>query len=262
MRRRDALIHAHPAPVGLALSFGCADPQVSPEQRQSALALPPNRPIWPGIHTMALSAALAKSTPNYAGTRSDWQQLATTNPQRAASIAHSNSSRLANVLMKTENVMTTLVEMLAIGGFNIGFSYLDGRQDYKRNVMVDEWRNPLAYDATKDGSVAKAAVDYLAKAEMPVTAGQPLTTQQSDKLAGTSPFKEGGFKDPVGWFGLPWSFWATLPMAAVSYFTRNSRIGYAVMAATVGTFTSALSSFGHEWGMKAAHKAATAAVKE
>lgn len=213
---------------------------------------------------MSLSTALAKTNPAYAGTRRDWEVLLQSNPGKAASIAHNNSSRLANALTAAENATVMALELLFVGGTNVVLSLWDGSNDYKRNVMIDEWRNPQNYDPAKEGSVARKASEYLAQQNLGpvVVKGTALTQAQKDKLAGTSPFKEGGFKDPTVFLGLPILMWTTGVTGLVAFLTRKSKFAYVSLASAVGSFTAWTSSLGHELGMRMAAKRAVAAANK
>lgn len=212
---------------------------------------------------MSLSTALAKTNPTYAGSRKDWEMLAQSNPGKAASIAHNNSSRLANALAAAETATVMALELLIIGGSNVLLSMWDGSNDFKRNVMIDEWRNPQNYDPNKDGSVAKKASEYLTEQQLGgVTANTAITDDQRNKLASTSPFKEGGFSDPTTFLYLPKLLWTTGGMGLVAFLTRKTGYAYVGLAGAVGSFTAWTSSLGHELGMRMAAKRAEAAASQ
>lgn len=209
---------------------------------------------------MSLTSALARSNPSYAGTRKDWETLAQANPGKAAGIAHKNSSRLANALVTAENATVMALELLIIGGTNVGLSMWDGNNDYKRNMMVDSWRNPQNYDQSTN-PVAKKSAETLAAANLGVVVqGTPLTEEQTAKVTATSPFKEGGFKDPTNLWGLPVLLWTTAASGLVAFLARKSEYAYLALSLAVGSLTAWTGSLGHEIGLRMAAKRATAAT--
>lgn len=195
---------------------------------------------------MSLSTALARSMPvAYAGTKTDWVKLAKANPEKAASIAHKTSGRLANALVAAETATVMALELLTIGGGNLLLSIWDGNNDYRRNEMIDAWRNPGDYDAATN-EVAAAAIKY---------AGENPDVDMTK----TSPFKEGGFNDPTMLWVVPKLLATTAGLGLVAFLTRNSGYAYVTMGAAVGSLTAWTGSLGHEIGMKWAAKRAQSA---
>lgn len=159
--------------------------------------------------------------------RSDAEQLAETNPASAAEAMTHWRTKFNMALNEGRKATEQAMEIGVAGIAAFGLGYADGRWEYNRKKIIDE------YAAANPGLTAEqAATDAFAK---------------TDKT------------DPTEFFGIPKTLWATVVLGGAAVFGLGGKnFNYLLRAGAVGFMATWSSGLGRDLGAKAAHDAATA----
>jgi hypothetical protein len=166
----------------------------------------------------------------------DFTALAVQNPTKAAAMAGDWRLRLENALIEAETATEMALQLATIGGSNLAFSTMSGWLGAKSEHIEDQWHNP---NAAGDEYQKRAAEWQAAN----------LTAGPAD-FAKTSPFKEGGFKDPTKMVGIPMSLWLVGGTGLLAWFARNTEQGVLARGLATGALTNMTGELGSNAGRK------------
>ncbi len=166
----------------------------------------------------------------------DFTALAVQNPKKAAAMAGDWRVRLENALIEAETATEMALQLATIGGSNLAFSTLTGWLGAKKEHINDQWFVP-----SPDG-------DEYQKASFAWRAANPNKTPA--EYAGSSPFKEGGIKDPTKMVGIPVSLWLVGGTGLLAWFARNTEQGVLARGLATGALTNMTGELGQNAGRK------------
>lgn len=164
----------------------------------------------------------------------DFTALAVQNPKKAAAMAGDWRLRLENALIEAETATEMALQLATIGGSNLALSTLTGWLGAKKEYIDDQWFQP------------NAAGDEYQQAAATWQAANP-TASPADWTK-TSPFKEGGFKDPTKMVGIPMSLWFVGGTGILAWFARNTDQGVLARGLATGALTNMTAELGSNAG--------------
>ena len=166
----------------------------------------------------------------------DFTALAVQNPKKAANMAGDWRLRLENALIEAETATEMALQLATIGGSNLAFSTLTGWFGAKKEHIEEQWFQP---SLTGDQYQKKSAEWRAANA-----------TATPAEIAASSPFKEGGFKDPTKMVGIPMSLWYVGGTGLLAWFARNTEQGVLARGLATGALTNMTGELGSNAGRK------------
>jgi len=194
------------------------------------------------------AVANKNATFNAPSFKRDFTALAVQNPKKAAAMAGDWRLRLENALIEAETATEMALQLATIGGSNLAFSTLTGWLGAKKEHIEEQWFQPTANG------------DEYQQAGATWQAANP-TASPAD-WAKTSPFKEGGIKDPTKMVGIPVSLWLVGGTGLVAWFARNTDQGVLARGLATGALTNMTGELGSNAGRKMFKKKSETATDE
>lgn len=182
------------------------------------------------------AVANKNATFNAPSFKRDFTALAVQNPKKAAAMAGDWRLRLENALIEAETATEMALQLATIGGSNLAFSTLTGWLGAKKEFIEDQWYSP---DPLGD-EYQKASAEWQAK---------NAAAGPADFIK-TTPFKEGGFKDPTKMVGIPVSLWLVGGTGLLAWFARNNDQGVFARGLATGALTNMTGELGSNAGRK------------